>query len=291
MGEPMPEDPARATLDEEHGFRIERVLRHALERGGAWSAPATLRAGLSLAVFPGGARLRPRLCMAVAHACGARASERIDGMAAAIELVHCASLVHDDLPCFDDAPLRRGRPSVQKAFGEATAVLVGDALIVLAFQTLARSGAPSDALVLAEGLGPSRGIIAGQAWEQEPATHLDEYHRAKTASLFEAAATMGALAAGADPAPWAAFGEAVGRAYQAADDVADASGEMAKLGKPVGVDAGRGRPSVVRAHGLQCARLLSHTLLDEACAKVPAARDATQLRAWIRRVTDRLGEP
>ena len=91
--------------------------------------------------FPGGARIRPRLCLAVAQACGEDQPAVTDAAAAAIELLHCASLVHDDLPCFDDAPIRRGKPSVHRAFGEQLAVLAGDALIVLAFETLALAAA------------------------------------------------------------------------------------------------------------------------------------------------------
>ena len=100
--------------------------------------PPRLADALRYAVFPGGARIRPRLCLAVAPACGDDDPAASDAAAAAIELLHCASLVHDDLPCFDDADLRRGRPSVHRAFGEPLAVLAGDALIVLAFETLAR---------------------------------------------------------------------------------------------------------------------------------------------------------
>lgn len=124
--------------------RIERALSHAVEAASE-NAPPRLREALAYAVFPGGARLRPRLCLAVAAALGAGPLEAA-GPAAAVELLHCASLVHDDLPCFDDAALRRGRASVHAAYGEAMAVLVGDALIAAASTTLAISMASSPAL-------------------------------------------------------------------------------------------------------------------------------------------------
>src|SRR5689334_15320992 len=118
--------------------RIEQALFSAVDRAAGAGCPPRLAAAMHHAVFPRGARIRPRLCLSVARACGEDDPGLADAAAASIELLHCASLVHDDLPCFDDAVVRRGRPSVHKAFGESLAVLAGDALIVLAFQTLAR---------------------------------------------------------------------------------------------------------------------------------------------------------
>src|SRR3712207_4775184 len=122
------------------GIRIELALVEALTRAGSSPCPPLLAAAMHHAVFPGGARIRPRLCLSVAAACGDDDPAVSEAAAVAIELLHGASLVHDDLPCFDDAPIRRGRPSVHCAYGEPAAVLTGDALIVLAFQILA-SGA------------------------------------------------------------------------------------------------------------------------------------------------------
>ncbi len=119
--------------------RIERALLDTVSSMGGPGIPPQLAAALRYAVFPGGARVRPRLSLAVARACGDSCPRLADAAAASIELLHCASLVHDDLPCFDDADTRRGKPSVHKAFGEPVAVLVGDALIIGAFQTLARN--------------------------------------------------------------------------------------------------------------------------------------------------------
>ena len=122
------------------GLRVESALEAAVARSEGQSAPPLLAAAVRHAVFPGGARVRPHLCLAVAEACGDDCPEMADGAAAAIELLHCASLVHDDLPCFDDADTRRGKPSVHALFGAPLAVLAGDALIVMAFDVLARAG-------------------------------------------------------------------------------------------------------------------------------------------------------
>jgi len=164
--------------------RIERSLSQALGLAVNADGPPLLAAAMRYAVFPGGARIRPRLCMAVARACGEDKPTLAAGVAASIEIMHCASLVHDDLPCFDDAATRRGRPSVHKAFGERIAVLTGDALIVLAMQALARAAdsAPTRLgpliLVVARAVGAPNGIIAGQAWECEPKISLAKYQQA-----------------------------------------------------------------------------------------------------------------
>ena len=135
--------------------------------------PPRLAQALRYAVFPGGARVRPRLSLAVAMACGDDRPELSNGAAAAIELLHCASLVHDDLPCFDDAATRRGKASVHAAFGEPLAVLAGDALIVRAFEALALAAVaeplrlPALLGLLGAAVGAPNGIVAGQAWECE----------------------------------------------------------------------------------------------------------------------------
>jgi geranylgeranyl diphosphate synthase type II len=179
------------------------------------------------AVFPGGARVRARLCLAVARACEEDKPTLAAGVAASIELIHCASLVHDDLPCFDDAATRRGRPSVHRAFGEKIAVLAGDALIVLAVQSLVHAAerAPSRLgpllLILSRAVGAPNGIIAGQAWECEPQVELAKYQQAKTGALFAAATAAGACAAGRNTGNWYLLGERIGEAYQIADDLRD----------------------------------------------------------------------
>src|ERR1700754_4854587 len=152
---------------------LDAILSTNLPLGGAPAAgPPGLANALRYAVFPGGARIRPRLCLGVALACGDDQPATANCAAAAIELLHCASLVHDDLPCFDDASLRRGKPSVHAAFGEPLAVLAGDALIVLAFQTMARADCSPRRLTrlittVGAAVGVPHGIVAGQAWECE----------------------------------------------------------------------------------------------------------------------------
>ncbi len=239
------------------------------------------------ALFPGGARLRPKLCLAVAAACGDTDPHIVDAAAAAVELMHCASLVHDDLPCFDAAATRRGRPTVHRAFGETTAVLAGDHLIVLAFEHLARACESSPrklpALVglLARGVGAPHGIIAGQAWEAEDKIDAISYRRAKTGALFEAAAALGAVAVGASPHAWGAVGARIGEAYQVADDILDVMGDPDRLGKPVGQDAAHGRPNAVVDLGLADARKLFEKLVREAIAAIPACDDPEPVRTWL----------
>jgi geranylgeranyl diphosphate synthase, type II len=248
-------------------------------------APPTLAAAMHHAVFPSGARVRPKLCLAVSMACGGDSPESAAAAAAAIELLHCASLVHDDLPCFDDADLRRGRASVHAAFGESTAVLAGDALIVLAFETLAQASPQRLPLLLstiASGVGMPRGIVAGQAWESETGATAETCRRAKTGALFVTATAAGAIASGADPKPWMALGERLGEAYQVADDLLDAVTAREECGKPVGRDVALARPSAVRDLGLDGAVARLKELIQTAIDVVPECRGAAELRELVR---------
>ena len=274
--------------------RIERTLTAAVARAEQPGCPPRLAAAMHHAVFPRGARIRPRLTLAVAAACAEDAEPLTNAAAAAIELLHCASLVHDDLPCFDDAATRRGKLSVHRAFGEPLAVLAGDALIVLAFQTLATGAvaAPLRLAVLVQTIGRAvgvpNGICAGQAWECEPDADLALYQREKTGALFAAATVMGAAAAGAAAEPWRLLGERLGEAYQVADDIRDATGNADALGKPVGRDAALDRPSAVRQFGLTGAIDRLRGLAEEAVAAVPPCAGAAGLRAHILSETHRL---
>lgn len=266
-----------ATRDLEHDLHLVEVALHdALELGG----PPRLREAMAYAVFPGGARIRPRLTLAVAQACGG-APDLAAVAAASVELLHCASLVHDDLPCFDDASLRRGRPSVHRAYGEPMAVLVGDALIVAAFAAAERA-LPYGAAILAEGAGAARGIVGGQAWELEPSgpPDLATYHRAKTAALFEAAAALGAAVSGQPKARFVALGRAIGLAYQVADDLADACASEARLGKPVGRDAALGRPTAL-LDGVEAARVRFQRAVADAHAAIPSGRGHAALEVFV----------
>jgi geranylgeranyl diphosphate synthase type II len=266
--------------------RIEQALETSMGRA-TTLCPPRLAAALQHAVFPGGARLRPRLVMAVAWACGDDEPDLTDAAAASIELLHCASLVHDDLPCFDDAAQRRGKPSVHMAFGEPLGVLSGDALIVLAFQTLAWGAAARPErlarLVSTVGscVGAPGGIVAGQAWECEPVLDLEEYHRAKTGALFAGATMAGAAAAGHEAHPWRALGEKLGLAYQVADDIRDVAADAAEIGKPTGQDAALGRRNAVHDLGLAGAIRHLDGLVSQAVDSVPACPGAGGLRSLI----------
>lgn len=274
--------------------RIERALRAHIDAATESDAPPALAAALRHAVFPGGARIRPRLCLAVAAACGDPLPELTDAVAVALELVHCASLVHDDLPCFDDARTRRGQPTVHRVFGEPLAVLAGDGLIVMAFEAVARAGAAApDRLgrlieAVARGVSVPHGIIAGQAWESEARIPVVAYRRAKTAALFEAAAVAGAIAAGHDGALFRTFGQRVGEAYQIADDIHDVTGDPAELGKPVGRDATLGRPNAANDIGVHGSRHLLEQLLGQALDAVPPCGRKDELHAWVLETANKL---
>lgn len=267
--------------------RITRALEATLASLTAAPCPPRLAAALRHALFPGGARLRPKLTLAIAEALGDPQPALADAAAVAVELIHAASLVHDDLPCFDDASLRRGLPTVHKAFGEELAVLVGDGLIVAGFDALAKGAVASPlrlgpmVIALASGVGAPRGIVAGQAWESEPKVELAAYHRAKTGALFQASAALGALAAGVDPAPWAPLGNKLGEAYQLADDLADVLSDGARLGKETGVDVARDRPSAVRSHGVHGALARLETALRELLASIPPGPHAPALHTLL----------
>ncbi len=274
--------------------RIEGALGAALARSTAQGCPPELAAALRHAVFPGGARIRPKLCLAVARACGDDRPGLTDAAAAAVELLHCASLVHDDMPCFDAADLRRGLPTVHRAYGERLALLAGDALIVLAFEELALAGASCSARLVpllatvAAGVGSPHGIVAGQAWECESQVDLGDYHRAKTGALFAAAAGAGALAAGASPQGWCAFGLRLGEAYQVADDIRDAAADAQVMGKPAGRDAALGRPNMATAHGVAGALARYEALVDKVIDAVPPCHGAAALRTMVRMESERL---
>jgi geranylgeranyl diphosphate synthase type II len=202
-----------------------------------------LAAAICHAVFPGGARIRPKLCLAVANACGDDDPTLSDAAASAIELLHCASLVHDDLPCFDDAPVRRGQASVHWAFGEPLAVLAGDALIVLAFQTLAEAAPKAPAATGSRLLGTLARASACRmaSWPGRPGSVNPRCRCATTSGPRPAPCSS--------PPPWPAprprarrgplarLGACLGEAYQVADDIRDVVADPAVAGQ-----AGRPRP-------------------------------------------------
>lgn len=274
--------------------RIEATITAAIAQGQGGVAPPKLAAALNYAVTPGGARIRPTILLSVAMACGDDRPALTNAAAAALELVHCASLVHDDLPCFDDADMRRGKPALHRAFSEPLAVLAGDSLIIMGFHVLARAAgdAPARAITLLDILGTRTGmpfgICAGQGWESESQIDLSAYHQAKTGALFIAATQMGAVAAGQEAEPWAELGARIGEAFQVADDLRDALCDEAALGKPAGQDDLHGRPNAVAAYGVQGAVKRFDDILGGAISSIPACPGEAALAQMVRAYADRL---
>jgi len=274
--------------------RIEAAIASAIRQGQAQSAPPRLASALDYSVSPGGARIRPTICLSVAMACGDDKPAIADAAATAIELIHCASLVHDDMPCFDNADIRRGKPSVHRAYGEPLALLAGDSLIIMAFEVLARAAEhdPTRAIQLMRILGSSSGmpggICAGQGWESESEINLSAYHRAKTGALFTAATRMGAAAAGEDPEAWTELGARIGEAFQVADDLRDALYDEATLGKPVNQDEINSRPNAVSELGVRGAIRRLEDILSGAIASIPSCPGEAALCDMVRKTAERL---
>jgi geranylgeranyl pyrophosphate synthase len=256
----------RAWLLERSG-EVDRFLAHHVPPADA--PPAELHRALRHLLFPGGKRLRPALALAACEAVGSPPARALP-VAAAVELIHTYSLIHDDLPCMDDDAERRGRPTVHVAFGEAVAVLAGDALQALAFEVLARAGeaaAEARLAALAElaAAAGSRGLVGGQADDlafpadaagaaDAAADRIEGVHARKTAALFAAATAGGALLGGARPdavARLRGFGHELGVAFQIADDVLDrADDEPCSLARALGVGPARARATARLARAL-----------------------------------------
>lgn len=274
--------------------RLDATTAAVLARAQGGDAPGKLASALHYAVTPGGARIRPTILLSVAMACGDDRPELANAAAIALELIHCASLVHDDLPCFDDADTRRGKLTVHKAYSQPLAVLTGDSLIVLAFDVLAEA-AGQDAQraldlirVLSRRTGMPDGICAGQGWESEAKVNLSAYHRAKTGALFIAATQMGAIAAGQDAAPWEELGARIGEAFQVADDLRDALYDAETLGKPAGQDVAHHRPNAVSELGVQGAIRRLKDILGGAISSIPACPGEAMLADMVRRYAERM---
>jgi len=250
--------------------RVETALDARLPP--ATVAPTTLHAAMRYATLNGGKRLRAALVYAVGEALGAP-DDRLDVPACALELVHAYSLVHDDLPAMDDDDLRRGRPTVHKAFDEAIAILAGDALHTLAFELLADDPAlaiaPADRLkmlaILAQA-GGSQGMAGGQAIDLAAVgrhltlAQLEDMHARKTGALIRAAVVLGALAASPGPSLLPHLDEYarhLGLAFQIVDDILDIEGDTDTLGKPQGSDQERAKPTYPAIVGLERAKSLA----------------------------------
>jgi farnesyl diphosphate synthase len=290
----MNPDLAWAVWCGERQRRIEDVLARVLPA--ADRAPAPLSRAMRYAVLDGGKRMRPLLAYAAGELTGSL-PEVVDAPAAAVELIHAYSLIHDDLPCMDDDALRRGKPSCHAAFGEATALLAGDALQALAFGVLAgaRLRDPAEGCArLAEAAG-ARGMAGGQAVDLDSVhatlsrAELETMHRMKTGALIHAAVRLGAACgrplADAEAAALDAYAAAAGLAFQVVDDVLDVEGSAESLGKTAGKDVAQGKPTFVTCLGLTAARERAAALRAEARAALApfgaAARRLTELADWI----------
>ena len=248
-----------------HASAVEDYLKQVLSRPG--DAPPRLIESIGYSVTAGGKRLRPALVLECCHACGGKADDRSALAAAgAIELMHTFSLVHDDLPAMDDDDLRRGRPTNHIVFGEAMAILAGDAMVMLAFETIARDAdaalAPALIRELASASGPA-GMIGGQVLDiagenqQLSLKELQRVHRMKTGALLTCACRMGAIAARAGDAALKAitgFGRHLGLAFQIVDDLLDVTATPQQLGKHTRKDAGSGKNTYPGLLGVEASR-------------------------------------
>ncbi|RUU23973.1 polyprenyl synthetase family protein, partial [Mesorhizobium sp. M7A.T.Ca.TU.009.01.3.2] len=273
---------------------VEVLLRRLLDDralSGEIARPERLMAAMRHGVLNGGKRLRPFLVMesAALFSADGEATLRV---AAALECVHCYSLIHDDLPAMDDDDLRRGQPTVHRAFDEATAILAGDALLTLAFDIIAGEATALPAerraalvLALARAAGPG-GMVGGQKLDLEAEqTPPDEagiirLQAMKTGALIRFACEAGALIAGApadDRERLAEFGSAIGLAFQLADDLLDLTADASQMGKATGKDAAAGKATLVALHGANWARSQLHGLVEQAHALLDPYGDDAQL--------------
>ena len=282
--------------------RIERVLEEALTLPDPGTA--RLREAMRYSVLGAGKRLRPTLVYLTGESFGAPLT-RLDAPAAAVELIHVYSLVHDDLPAMDDDDLRRGRPTCHRAFDEATAILVGDALQALAFAVLAHEpmdGTPLAARlemirVLSRAIGTG-GMAGGQAVDLEAVGRtltvgaIENMHRRKTGALIQGSVLLGALAAGVSGGPELAalgrFGAEIGLAFQIQDDILDVEGDPKLLGKSTGADAAHAKPTYPSTAGLDASRARACELRDAAIAALePLGKRAGALAELARFVVSR----
>ncbi len=263
--------------------RIDTALDRYTQFGD--DCPAQLREAIRYALLGPGKRLRPRLVLMAAQACNGSLGAALPA-ACAVEMVHAYSLVHDDLPAMDDDDLRRGRPTCHKVYGEATAILVGDALLARAFEVLARDiEPPSVAAKCCAALGKAAGataLVGGQAADLEMAAggqeqlngtlpELEAIHRRKTGALIGASLELGGMVANASSeqhAALATYGKKVGLAFQITDDLLDVSGNQVAVGKRLAKDADRGKLTFPRLMGSGASREQAATLVEEACAMI-----------------------
>jgi farnesyl diphosphate synthase len=279
----------------EYQQRVETVLEATLPP--ANRTPERLHAAQRYSVLGGGKRLRPLLVYCTGEALGL-APDVLDAPAAAVELIHAYSLVHDDLPAMDDDDLRRGRPTTHRAFDEATAILAGDSLQVLAFSLLAHARhadvTPEARLEMIQILADASGTVGmagGQALDlaavgrELSLAELEAMHRLKTGALIRAAVLMAAVAAPALPArareALDGYAADIGLAFQIQDDILDVEGNPEEIGKNIGMDAARSKPTYVSLMGLQEAKDRAQALKNRACDRLTILGQRAQVLAWL----------
>jgi geranylgeranyl diphosphate synthase type II len=275
-------EPGGTRLEErldERRQAVEAALGQALPPDSAW--PATIHRAVRYSLFAGGKRIRPILVLAAGEAVGGSLADLLP-LACAVEMIHTYSLIHDDLPAMDDDDLRRGKPTSHKVFGEAIAILAGDALLTRAFHLMVETPGDLDlerlrrrlqaTAILGEACGTT-GLIGGQVEDLEsegraiPPEALERLHRAKTGALLSACVRGGAVLGGAsdgDLDGLTRYASAIGLAFQVVDDVLDATEAAARLGKTAGKDAAAQKATYVSVHGLAEARSLAARLHAEA---------------------------
>jgi geranylgeranyl pyrophosphate synthase len=275
--------------------RVQAVLESVLPAANV--SPRRLHAAQRYAVLGGGKRLRPLLVYCTGEALDIPTGA-LDAPAAAVELIHSYSLVHDDLPAMDDDDLRRGQPTTHRAFDEATAILAGDALQVLAFSLLARDRAAGVSFearlkmiqILADASG-TEGMAGGQALDLSAVgrelrlEELEVMHRLKTGALIRASVLLAAACAPElTPAEWDAldaYSQDIGLAFQIQDDILDVEGSTEDLGKTIGADAARAKPTYPSVLGLEAAKIRARDLQRRACAHLAPFRGRTQVLEWL----------
>lgn len=267
---------------EQKASLVEHWLSDCCAQAMAEGVPPRLVEAMEYSLLAGGKRIRPFLCLSSGSLFGVDA-ERLRPMAVALEMIHTASLIHDDLPCMDNDVLRRGKPTNHVVFGEGLALLAGDALLAWAIQypleSLSAEGIPADRIMKAMALfsraiGP-RGICGGQVLDSDPPsqeedlTFVTRVAREKTAILIHAAVVTGAILAGADGPSLESldrYGMHLGVAFQIIDDILDVAGLEADLGKSIGKDAEQGKCTFVTCLGLEGARRMAREETDKACS-------------------------
>ena len=277
------------------------AVEAALRRWVPLEAPAGLGEAMRYGVLDGGKRLRPLLVMAASAAVGGEAEASLRA-SCAVELIHAYSLVHDDMPCMDNDVLRRGKPTVHVQFGEAQAMLAGDAMQALAFEVLTPDTGLAPALqarlcgLLARAAGHA-GMAGGQAIDLASVgrsldeTALRDMHQRKTGALLQASVLMGAACGAPDPRAWDAlstYGHALGLAFQVVDDVLDVTQASETLGKTAGKDVDANKPTYVSVLGLQAAMRHAWELRDQ--ARGALARSGLADTTWLERLADKVVE-